>query len=380
MAGLYIHIPFCKQACSYCDFYFSTRQQFRKPFLNALLNEIRSYRDSEFSEISWKTLYLGGGTPSLLLEEELNQIFDAIREVFTTDFREVTMELNPDDVTKKYLKQIQNAGVNRASMGIQSFQPELLRFMHRAHTAAEAITALEALSETGFPSYTADLIYGNPGQSLEQLQEDVLQLLPFQPPHISAYSLTIEPRTRLGKELELGRLSPAGDETVAEHHTLLRSMLEEAGLHQYEVSNYALTGGEALHNSSYWTHQPYLGFGPSAHSFVRYENHAKRWQNRADLKTYISSSPSERREEIEFLDLETLAEERIMLGLRTREGVSLQELENRYRYFLSEQQNEWIRNQQSIQMIAMEGDSIRCSSGGLLIADYLTVELLSRRQ
>lgn len=378
MAGLYIHIPFCKQACSYCDFYFSTRQQLREPFLQALLNEIRSYIERDCSLITWNTLYLGGGTPSLLDERELNQILETIREVFVTDFQEVTMELNPDDVSEEYLKQIQHSGVNRASMGIQSFQPELLRFMHRAHTAEEAIHALDALKETGFPAFTADLIYGNPGQSEEMLEQDIEQLLQFNPPHISAYSLTIEPRTRLGRQFELGRLNPADDELVAAHHTLLRERLSEAGLQQYEVSNYALKGKRSLHNSSYWTHQPYLGFGPSAHSFMPGDRSARRWKNRPDLRSYITASADLSHVEAEVLDLPKLAEERLMLGLRTTDGVSLSELAQRYEYRFSESQIQWIEQQQQKGMIEFDSESISFTASGLLIADYLTVELISR--
>ncbi|TVQ65489.1 MAG: radical SAM family heme chaperone HemW [Balneolaceae bacterium] len=378
MAGLYIHIPFCKQACSYCDFYFSTRQQLRTPFLETLVKEIRSYQDTELSEIVWQTLYLGGGTPSLLSERELTLIFDAVHDVFRTDFREVTMELNPDDVTAEYLNTIRDAGVNRASMGVQSFQPELLRFMHRAHTAEEAFTALQTLRETGFPSYTADLIYGNPQQDLKMLEKDISEMLRFAPPHISAYSLTIEPGTRLGKQLELGRLSPADDEIVARHHSLLRALLGDAGLSQYEVSNYAIPGKEALHNSNYWRHEPYLGFGPSAHSFIPHQNHAKRWKNRSDLKAYLSSEQGAFQEEAETLDLHTLAEERLMLGMRTREGVSLSELSSAYDYHLAEEQFEWIREQKRKRMIESDPDRITCTADGLLIADYLIVELLSR--
>lgn len=229
MNGLYIHIPFCKQACSYCDFYFSTRKQLKKPFVEALIREILFYKGTKYSVPTYQTLYIGGGTPSLLNETELSAIFTALYSVFNLEFDEVTMELNPDDVTPSYLKLLQKTGVNRISMGVQSFQPELLTFMNRAHSRDEALMALRIIRETNFPTFTADLIYGNPGQTLNMLEEDVETLLSFDPPHISAYSLTIEPHTRLGKQVKLGRIKPPDDDHVSDHIDLVTTHFSEAG-------------------------------------------------------------------------------------------------------------------------------------------------------
>ncbi|MDX1641100.1 MAG: radical SAM family heme chaperone HemW [Balneolaceae bacterium] len=377
MSGIYIHIPFCKQACSYCDFYFLTRGELRQPFVEALVSEIESYKDSRFTEESVRTIYLGGGTPSLLNHQQLASIFDALENVFEIDPVEVTMELNPDDVTKEYLSMIRELAVNRASMGVQSFDKKLLEFMHRAHDPEEAFKALEALQTTGFPSFTADLIYGNPGQSTETLQQDIDQLLSFQPPHVSAYSLTIEPKTRLGKQVELGRLEPPDDERVSEQFDLVRSELAKEGLEQYEVSNFAKPGKEAVHNSNYWNHENYIGFGPSAHSFWWNDGEAKRWMNQPNLKNYLNNEPGSYRVEEETLSLTTLAEERLMLGLRTKWGVSEKNLEEKYGYKFSERQRDWIEKQMSRGFLVQVDDSFKMTAEGLKISDHLIVDLLA---
>jgi oxygen-independent coproporphyrinogen III oxidase len=379
MAGLYIHIPFCKQACSYCDFYFSTKQQLRQPFVDALVNEIHDFEHTPFSGETVNTIYIGGGTPSLLDEYQLSQIFEALKQTFQLDPKEVTMELNPDDVTPEYLEMIRSFGVDRASMGVQSFHPDILTFMHRAHNPEEAIRALEALQKTGFPSFTADLIYGNPGQSLSILRQDLEQLLAFNPPHVSAYSLTVEPKTRLGKQVALGRIQPPDDEEVSEHFDQVQSVLEETGLKQYEVSNFSKPGLEALHNSNYWNHHNYLGLGPSAHSFWRDDKKALRWRNRADLKLYLQESPESLVEAKENLTPGDLAEERLMLGLRTIWGVDTGELAQNYGYRLTEHQQSWVMYQTTQGTVQFENNRIILTKKGLKIADLLIVDLLSKQ-
>lgn len=271
MSGIYIHIPFCKQACSYCDFYFVTRDRLVPEFVDALLHEISTVPacdGSPFPGDPVHTLYLGGGTPSRLPLAQLERIFDTLHRHFgLSGLEEVTVEVNPEDVTADLLLGLRDMGVTRLSMGVQSFQPELLEFMHRAHSAPEAHKSLEKVVHAGFSSFSVDLIYGCPNQTEAQLQDDLDRLLAYDPPHLSAYSLTIEPRTRLGKQAKLGRLNPADDETVARQSRLIRDVLGANGIHQYEISNYARHGHEAEHNSAYWSHENYLGLGPAAHSF-----------------------------------------------------------------------------------------------------------------
>lgn len=379
MNGLYIHIPFCKQACSYCDFFFSTRLRLKQSFVDALVREITFYRDSAYSADPYQTIYIGGGTPSLLNEKELGEIFSALHDVFTLDVEEVTMELNPDDVTVSYLTMIQKMGINRVSMGVQSFQPELLTFMHRAHNREEALMALQRIKETDFPTFTADLIYGNPGQTPEMLEKDIETLLSFDPPHISAYSLTIEPLTRLGKQVELGRLRPPDDDLVSDHVDMVTSRLSEAGLERYEISNFAKPGKEALHNSNYWNHRNYLGLGPSAHSFWKGVDSARRWNNQPDLKYYLSAKPTEYRDVEDELNQNELAEERIMLGLRTKWGVSLHELEKEYGFHFSNSQKQWIEKQVQEKLILLLDGRLKLTESGFKISDLLTVDLLSKK-
>ena len=378
MSGLYIHIPFCKQACSYCDFYFLTRRQLREPFVESLVSEIEASRVQKYVQEPVKTIYIGGGTPSLLTANQLSRIFDALQSVFDLRTDEVTMELNPDDVTIEYLEMLKGLGVNRASMGIQSFQPDILKFMHRAHTREEAIKALEALHRADFPTFTADLIYGNPGQTTEMLSRDIHQLLEFSPPHVSAYSLTVEPGTRLGRQVDLGRINPPDDEEVSVHFDIVSELLGKKGLEQYEISNFAIPGKEAAHNSNYWHHENYIGFGPSAHSFHWKGRRAVRWRNKPDLQTYLEKDFSSIREDREELSLNSLAEERIMLGLRTVWGVDLEQLKSRYGYEFSKSQGEWVESQAGAGNMVLSDHTLTLTKQGFRIADLLTVDLLSR--
>ncbi|CAN5424581.1 radical SAM family heme chaperone HemW [soil metagenome] len=378
MAGIYIHIPFCKQACSYCNFYFLTRNELRQPFVDALLDEIHSYKSQPFSREVINTVYFGGGTPSLLTAGQLQSIFTALRKIFKIKPQEITIEMNPDDVSREYLEQLGKLGFNRVSMGVQSFDPALLRFMNRAHTPDEAERALELIQQTGFPSFTADLIYGNPGQDLPSLENDIERLLRFDPPHVSAYSLTIEPKTRLGKQVELGRIDPAKDDVVQSHFDLVESKLKQAGIERYEVSNYAKPGREAIHNSNYWKHVNYLGLGPSAHSLFWIDGGARRWRNKPDLKAYLKKDWEYVRDEIEDLTMNVLAEERLMLGLRTLSGVTAGNLKEKYGYEINQHQWDWLRLQESRGCAQLTENSIRLTSEGLKIADYIVLELISR--
>ncbi len=374
MAGIYIHIPFCKQACSYCDFYFVTRQQLRDEYVDGLIAEIKSYQGTPFADETVNTIYLGGGTPSLLPVQQLDDIFSALHSTFSIEAEEVTLEMNPDDVTADYLAALKQAGITRASMGVQSFQPELLEFMNRAHDRDEALQCLELLSQSKFNAFTVDLIYGNPGQTLEQLSDDLDLLLQYRPPHVSAYSLTVESGTRLGKQVELGRINPPKDERVAEQFELLNERLADEGIERYEVSNYSQPGSEAQHNSNYWRHENYLGLGPAAHSFW-WDDEARRWSNEPDIKAYLKA-PAKR--EMEQLSCEQLAEERIMMGLRTRSGISEQELAEKYSYKFSEAQRIYLQEQQEKGTVHLN-DTIRLTGSGTLIADAITLDLITSK-
>ncbi|MDZ7691582.1 MAG: radical SAM family heme chaperone HemW [Balneolaceae bacterium] len=380
MSGIYIHIPFCKQACSYCDFYFVTRTGYRDEFVNRLVEEIYSYEGTTFSKEPVNSIYIGGGTPSLLAPAHVERILQALQDTFQLDPREITLEMNPDDVTREYLGRLLDLGITRSSMGVQTFKPELLTFMNRAHTREHALNCLELLRGTGFRTFTADLIYGNPGQSLQDLEKDLDTLISFDPPHVSAYSLTIEPQTRLGKQVELGRIDPPKDDKVADHYDLVVEKLDAAGIEQYEVSNYSKPGHEAVHNSNYWRHENYLGLGPAAHSFWWDENKNKtamRWNNKSDLKAYLNEDISEIRDEQEQLNQLQLAEERLMLGLRTREGVTKQELDKRYDYKLNERQLNYILQKQQEGTFDFDTKTLRLTPQGRKIADSILLDLVT---
>lgn len=377
MAGLYIHIPFCKQACSYCDFYFVTQQKYKQDFVEELIRDIHSKKDTRFSEEPIQTIYFGGGTPSLLTPSQVEEILDAIRETFTLEPKEITLEMNPDDVSKEYLSGLKSAGINRASMGVQTFEPELLAFMNRAHSSEEALACLEMLEASAFDVFTVDLIYGNPGQTLESLERDIDTILKFNPPHISAYSLTVEPKTRLGKQVELGRISPPEDDTVSNHFDLVVEKLSEAGIRQYEVSNYAKPGSEAQHNSNYWNHINYLGFGPGAHSFWWDEGResAQRWSQEKNLREYLAGhwkTPFEP----EVLDLPMLAEERLMLSMRTKKGISQEILKTDYDFKFNTRQLEYLQKLEE-QGKARTGSQLQLTTEGLKIADAILLDLIT---
>lgn len=378
MSGLYLHIPFCKQACSYCDFYFVTRQAQKQQFVDSLIKEINSKKETRYTADKVKTVYFGGGTPSLLSSKQIEQILESISEVFKLNLEEVTLEMNPDDVSEEYLSDLKLAGITRASMGVQTFDQQLLDFMNRAHSREEALHCLEALSSSGFNSYTVDLIYGNPNQTLEMLEKDINELLGFNPPHVSAYSLTIEPKTRLGKQLQLGRLIPPEDDQVASHFDLVEGKLAEAGIQQYEVSNFAKPGFEAKHNAAYWSHENYLGLGPGAHSFWwnNGDESAERWNNEPDLKSYLAEGWRSR-SEVEQLNKKALSEERLMLGLRTVQGLDLSNLENRYDFKLSPKQKIYLRQKVKEGRAVLTESRLCLTKEGLKIADAITLDLLS---
>lgn len=313
----------------------------------------------------------------MLTPSQVGSILEAVDSVFDLDLKEITLEMNPDDVTKEYLSGLKSAGINRASMGVQSFDQDLLNFMNRAHTSEEALKCLELLEASDFNVFTVDLIYGNPGQTLEMLENDIDTILTFNPPHISAYSLTVEPQTRLGKQVKLGRIVPPEDDTVANHFDLVVEKLKNGGIMQYEVSNYARPGSEALHNSNYWSHVNYLGLGPGAHSFWWDENQnsAKRWSNKEDLKSYLNKgwdTPFE----TEKLNSADLAEERLMLGLRTKRGVSLRELKSRYNFEFNSSQKAYLQKLES-EGKAVIDDHVHLTKKGLKIADAILLDVVT---
>ncbi len=322
MAGIYIHIPFCKRRCAYCDFYSCTRLGDKGRFLDALEAELEHERGF-IGGAKISTIYFGGGTPSLLSPGQIKRILSRIGLIWDcSGVVETTVEVNPDDVSESYLCQLRQNGANRLSMGIQSFDDPLLGFMQRRHTARAAIGAVYAARRAGFDNISIDLIYGIPSMNASQWRDSISQAIDLAPEHISAYHLTIEEGTPFGKLARDGRLTAINEEESGEQYALLHAMLTEAGYLHYEISNFARPGFEAKHNSSYWSGVPYLGAGPSAHS---YNGDIRRW-SLPDLENYLSGPIYEN----ETLGQTDHINEYVMTSLRCHTGIDLCRFEERF--------------------------------------------------
>jgi oxygen-independent coproporphyrinogen III oxidase len=329
VAGIYIHIPFCKKACHYCNFHFSTNTTLQNDFIAALLKETEdrsSYLEGEIVE----TIYFGGGTPSLLKDQLINEILKFIRTRFVlSSDPEITLESNPDDMTEERIRAWKDMGINRLSIGIQSFFNEDLKWMNRAHDANQAIQALELTLKLGFYQYSIDLIYGSPGLTQEKWTENLRTALSFNPPHISCYALTVESKTALHRMIQKKMSPDVRPDIQAAQFIRGIQTLESAGYEHYEISSFAKPGSRSRHNSAYWHSKKYLGLGPSAHSF----NGISRQWNIANNALYIKSiKTGQKYFESEALEPRDLLNEYIMTSLRTREGLDLQEVYTLYGY------------------------------------------------
>jgi len=314
MAGIYVHIPFCKKRCLYCDFFSTTLLERREEYVEALLKEIEQ-RKNEAGEPIY-TVYLGGGTPSTLPAEYITRILSTIG---TDHAQEITMELNPGDATPEYLRAIRAAGINRLSIGIQSFKDNLLSLIGRRHNANEAINAVRMAQKAGFDNISIDLIYALPTQTMNDWKEDIETALSLNIQHISTYGLMYEEGTEMTRRLNAGELELVDEDTENAMYDTLCERLQQAGFVHYEVSNFALPGYEAKHNSSYWDHTPYIGTGAGAHSYLP---PVRSW-NPSDLDAYIRGiQEGTLVRESETLTDQDLYNERIMLGLRTRQGIN----------------------------------------------------------
>jgi oxygen-independent coproporphyrinogen-3 oxidase len=325
LAGIYIHIPFCKQACTYCNFHFSTNLQLKRKLLDALAKEIALVQKPSTIE----TIYLGGGTPSLLFPEEINELLSCVREHFTVNSSaEVTLEANPDDIQPVVLASWLAMGINRLSLGVQSFNQQELKWMNRAHNADQSIKSIQDIRAAGFTNFSVDLIYGSPLLNNEDFIKNVEIILENKIPHVSAYALTVEPKTALYKMISMKKSEPVDETRQAEQFTILLSMMEGGGLEQYEISNFAKGGYRSRHNSSYWLGKPYFGFGPAAHSYDGKDS--RRW-NIANNALYIQSlEQGIVAFEEEKLTIAQQLNEVIMISLRTKEGLNLSAVGQRF--------------------------------------------------
>ncbi len=322
MAGIYIHIPFCKQACTYCNFHFSTTITQKNELLESLIKEIHLSEAFISSGELVDTIYFGGGTPSLLTSTELSLLLDALYKKFNIDQdTEITLEANPDDINKAILRQWIHSGVNRLSLGVQSFKEEELTWMNRAHNASESLKSIHEIQDAGISNFSVDLIFGSPLSTNADLEKNLQIIFEKNIPHISCYALTVEPKTVLNKLIEQKKSLPVNSEKQAEQFLLLMDAMKENNYEHYEISNFSKPGMRSKHNSSYWQGKPYYGFGPSAHSFDG--TNKRRW-NIANNALYIQSLKQNNLPfEEEILTETQKLNEYIMTSLRTIEGTDL---------------------------------------------------------
>ena len=367
MAGIYIHIPFCRQACHYCNFHFSTSLRHKNELITALLKEIELQHDY-FTSDSIETVYFGGGTPSLCTTDEIIQILERVSSNFdvSTD-AEITLEANPDDITDEKLAAWKEAGINRLSIGIQSFFDDDLQWMNRAHTSQQAIGNLQ-LATQQFSNITIDLIYGLPVLTNEKWKQNVERAISFNIPHLSCYALTVEPKTPLHKLIRQHKAEDVNPDNQSEQFLLLMQWMATAGYEHYEISNFAKPGFRSRHNSSYWQQKNYLGFGPSAHSF----DGTARWWNVANNHIYIDSIskgiiPLEK----EVLTTVQKLNEYIMTSLRTIEGLDLSLLGEAMSGQLRAASKKYIESG----LVIVESNFLRLTSEGKLLADGIAADL-----
>ena len=377
MPGLYLHVPFCRQACSYCNFHFSTSRRGHQEMVDAMCRELQ-IRDAEMPAGPWTSIYFGGGTPSLLSPKQVSQLLDAATRMRPLgEDIEVTLEANPDDLSEVTLAAFAKTQINRLSIGVQSFRESDLRYMNRAHNAQEALASIARAQAAGFRSMTIDLIYGTPGLHDDAWRRNLQQTIALGIPHVSAYALTVEPKTALAHDIQRGRSLPVDEEQSARQMEILVATLTAAGYEHYEVSNFALPNMRARHNSNYWLGRPYLGVGPSAHSFDG--SRIRSW-NVANNALYVKAIgagalPIER----EVLTDADRYNELVLTRLRTVWGVDLAEVEAlgfacaklRFGQHFEREVGPFVRDG----LVVREGDVFRLSAAGRMVADGVSAAL-----
>lgn len=372
MAGIYFHIPFCKKACHYCNFHFSTSLKLKNEMIEALLCELKLQKDYLQGE-EIETIYFGGGTPSILDGEDIQRLINGVEAHFPVGLiKECTLEANPDDVTIEKIKDWKAAGINRLSIGIQSFYEEDLVYMNRAHNVKQATNCIRIAQENGISNLSIDLIFGYPLLSHEKWERNIEQVLQLGITHISCYAMTIEPKTALASFISKGKVPPLDDEQSATQYEFLMKKLIESGFEHYEISSFAKPGYKAVHNSNYWNDMAYVGIGPSAHSYI---GNTRQW-NVTNNALYIQSIlNNEVPFEKEALTREQKINEYIMVRLRLKEGISIKKLStmmnsNELALFIKKVK-EYINDN----MLILEGDSIQLTMKGKLHADGVSAIL-----
>lgn len=368
MAGLYIHIPFCRSRCVYCGFYSTTALELRQKYVDALCREIIMRNDDD----PIRTIYLGGGTPSQLTIPQFHQIFDAIYKYnkVATD-AEITIECNPDDVTETFVEGMLTLPVNRISMGGQTFDDARLKFLHRRHTASQMAEAVDRLRKNGYTNISIDLMYGFPDETLDDWHHDITQALSLDVEHLSAYCLTIEEDTPLYQMLQEGKITETDEELERQMYETLIDRLEAVGYEHYEISNFAKPGYRSRHNSSYWDGTPYIGIGAAAHS---YDIRTRSW-NISDLHQYINGiERGERLFEEELLDDDTRYNDTVTVALRTCEGLDLTILSEKHRTYCLQNARRFVND--GLLALDSSSQSLRLTRRGLFVSDMIMSELM----
>jgi len=372
LAGIYIHIPFCRQACHYCDFHFSTNLGYKEQMVCALLKEIGLQSQYlEGNEI--ETIYFGGGTPSLLSNIELGNILEKIQNNFHVNPNyELTLEANPDDLNDEKLKNLHNLGFNRLSIGIQSFSDDVLTYLNRAHSCKEALNCVVDARKAGFDNISIDLIYGIHKSGHKGWEKDLEIVGELMPEHISAYCLTIEPKTTFGAWMKTGKIQPVDDEYAAQQFEYLMHFLESKGYEQYEISNFCLPGKYSRHNTNYWKQENYLGIGPGAHSFNGF---SRQFNISNNIKYLKSIEKEEVPAELDSLSTPDKINEYVMTSLRTRWGCDLKKILRDFDFDVYKQNNEYIDELIDKGFLYYNNNILYLSSKGKLLADKIASDL-----
>jgi oxygen-independent coproporphyrinogen-3 oxidase len=373
MAGIYIHIPFCKQRCTYCDFYTEVAPQFIPSIIDSMIKEI-DIRNDYLQNSVINTIYFGGGTPSILHSGQFSDLFKAIYNRYqVAKDAEITFEANPDDLTPEFLASISSLPFNRLSIGIQSFDDDDLKRINRRHTSRQAVDAVVRAQAAGFDNISIDLIYGLPFQTIESWERQLDKAFSQNIQHISAYGLTYEEGTPLWKQRESGKIKSVDDLTMNSMYMLLLEKMKQNGFEAYEISNFSLPGFRSRHNSSYWNEEPYIGIGPSAHS---YDLHSRQW-NIASIEEYIravnSGSPFFEREE---LTLNNRYNDFVMVSLRTSEGIDITRLRLEFGSELAEYCLKNIKTFIVSEQVYYSEDKLRLSPSGIQISNLILIQLM----
>jgi oxygen-independent coproporphyrinogen III oxidase len=373
LSGIYIHIPFCKKACFYCDFHFSVSFKIKEKIITAICKELISRKDFFDSKETISSIYFGGGTPSVLSIKEIDEILGVVYSHYNVEKNaEITFECNPDDLTQDYLKELKFVGINRLSIGVQSFNDEYLKWMNRSHDAIQSKKSIEYAAGAGFNNITLDLIYGLPQLGNKEWLDNLNEALSLPINHLSAYSLTMEENTPYIKLVNQGKYKKPSDDNSSSHYQILIQQATDLGWEHYEVSSFCKPGNYSKHNSSYWSGSKYLGVGPSAHS---YDGNFRYW-NVSNNKSYLECISSNKRcFESEELTVSNQVNEYLLTGLRTKWGVDLGLLSDKYDYNVMSLFENDVRFWISLNWMEIKDSNLKLTDKGMLFADHISSKL-----